>query len=121
MPGRVAILNLNSLLLHVSGTLTAHTFSTSSDYRIKEDVIPLDDKYVVDSLRPVTYKNKLTEKQDIGLIAHEIQEIYPFLVNGEKDGEELQTVNYIGLIGLLIKEIQGLKQRVKCLEDKSSI
>jgi hypothetical protein len=31
--------------------------------------------------------NKKSEKQDIGLIAHELKEIYPELVNGEKDGE----------------------------------
>ena len=104
-----------------SGTVTATSFNATSDYRIKEYVIPLDDKFIVDSLLPVTYKNKLTEKQDMGLIAHEVQEIYPFLVNGVKDGEDFQSVNYIGLIALLIKEVKYLKQRVKVLEDKSSI
>jgi len=104
-----------------SGTVTATSFNATSDYRIKEYVIQLDDKFIVDSLLPVTYKNKLTEKQDMGLIAHEVQEIYPFLVNGVKDGEDFQSVNYIGLIALLIKEVKYLKQRVKVLEDKSSI
>ena len=56
-------------------------------------------------MRPVTYNNISLDKQDIGLIAHELQEIYPFLVNGEKDGENFQSVNYTGLIGILIKEI----------------
>ena len=57
-------------------------------------------------------------KQDIGLIAHELQEIYPELVNGEKDGEQFQSVNYIGLIPILIKEIQILKERVRMLEER---
>ena len=57
-----------------------------------------------------------SSKKDFGLIAHELQEIYPFLVSGEKDGETHQSVNYIGLIALLIKEIQELKSRVKILE-----
>ena len=100
------------------GGLLASSFNTSSDYRIKENIIPLDHTFIVDSLIPVTYKNKHTEKQDIGLIAHEVQEIYPFLVNGDKDGEEFQSVNYTGLIAVLIKEIKELKQRVKALEDK---
>jgi hypothetical protein len=39
-------------------------------------------------------------------------------VEGEKDGEQTQTVNYSGLIGVLIKEIQELKKRVKELENK---
>jgi hypothetical protein len=45
-----------------------------------------------------------------------LQEHYPFLVEGEKDGSNMQTVNYIGLIGILIKETQELKKRVKYLE-----
>ena len=54
----------------------------------------------------------------MGLIAHEVQEIYPFIVNEEKDGEKYQSVNYTSLIALLIKEIKELKQRVKVLENK---
>jgi hypothetical protein len=38
-------------------------------------------------------------------------------VIGEKDGERNQSVNYTGLIGVLIKEIQQLKQRVDKLEN----
>jgi hypothetical protein len=64
----------------------------------------------VDNLRPVIYTNKLSGKQDIGLIAHELQEYYPFLVKGEKDGEENQSVNYNAVIGILIKEIQVLNK-----------
>jgi hypothetical protein len=37
-------------------------------------------------------------------------------VEGEKDGEKTQSVNYIGLIGVLIKEVQDLKKRVAYLE-----
>jgi hypothetical protein len=70
----------------------------------------------IDNLRPVSYKNIKIGKQDIGLIAHELQEVYPFLVTGEKDGENLQSVNYIGLIGILIKEIKELKSEVKILK-----
>jgi hypothetical protein len=40
------------------------------------------------------------------------------LVNGEKDGEATQSLNYMGLIGILTKEIQELKKRVKELENK---
>jgi cytoskeletal protein CcmA (bactofilin family) len=98
--------------------VTALSYNAPSDYRIKTDVTPLDDKFTVDKLRPVTYNNTKLDKQDIGLIAHELQEVYPFLVTGEKDGENLQSVNYTGLIAILIKEIQELKERVKKLEEK---
>jgi hypothetical protein len=105
--------------LDVSGNVNATSYNTPSDYRIKENVTQLDSKFVVDKLNPVTYLNKKSEKQDIGLIAHELQEIFPELVNGEKDGEQFQSVNYIGLIPILIKEIQDLKERVKILEERN--
>ena len=104
--------------LKVNGKCTATTFESSSDYRIKEDVTVLDETFNVDKLRPVTYTNKNTEKQDIGFIAHEVQQEFPYLVSGEKDGEQMQSLNYIGLIGVLVKEIQELKKRVQILENK---
>jgi len=106
----------------VNGTVTAISFNATSDYRIKDNVRPLTDcSFTVDHLRPVTYNNNQSNnKQDIGLIAHELQEHYPFLVNGEKDGEHNQSVNYTGLIGLLIHEIQQLKQRVSVLEQNAN-
>ena len=84
-----------------------------SDYRIKDEIRPLDEKYSVDKLRPVSYRNKATKKREIGLIAHELQGIYPSLVNGKKDGAEMQSVNYIGLIPILINEVKNLKKRMK--------
>jgi hypothetical protein len=104
--------------LEVIGTVNATSYNSPSDYRIKKDVVTLDETFTVDKLRPVTYNNTKLDKQDVGLIAHELQEVYPFLVNGEKDGENLQSVNYTGLIAILIKEIQELKERVKKLEGK---
>ena len=102
----------------ISSTCKATSFEATSDYRIKENILNLKNKsnFTVDNLRPITYTNKLSGNQDIGLIAHELQEHYPFLVSGEKDGTENQSVNYIGLIGILIKEIQELKEKVKTLE-----
>jgi hypothetical protein len=90
----------------------------SSDYRIKENVRSLDNTFRVDYLNPVTYINKQTKMQDIGLIAHELQEFYPELVSGVKDGPELQGINYSGLIPILINEVKNLKIYVSKLEDR---
>ena len=78
-------------------------------------MVSLSDEFTVDDLNPVIYQTKKNKETHIGFIAHELQEHYPYLVNGEKDGEEIQSVNYIGLIGVLVKEIQTLKQQVKML------
>ena len=102
----------------LTGAVSGTSFSTTSDYRIKTDVISLSDSFTIDNLNPITYFNLNTKKQDIGLIAHEVQEWYPCLVNGEKDGDTMQSVNYTGLIPVLIKEIQMLKERIKTIEEK---
>jgi hypothetical protein len=113
------VMNNNNITLG-TGTVSAASYNTTSDYRIKENAAALDETFSVDKLRPVTYTNLNSGKQDIGLIAHELQEVYPFLVTGEKDGQEMQTVNYTGLICVLIKEIQDLKKDVAQLKQQIS-
>ena len=109
--------NPGSYKLNVNGDVNATSYNASSDYRIKENVVPISDtSYNIDNIRPVTYTNTKMERQDFGVIAHELQEQIPFLVNGEKDGEHHQSVNYNGLIGLLLNEVQQLKKRVQELE-----
>jgi hypothetical protein len=95
----------------------AYIFNATSDYRVKENPILLNNTFYVDNLKPKFYKNTLSNREDMGFIAHEVQEIFPFLVNGEKDGEKFQSVNYNGFIALLVKEIQDLKKRLKTTED----
>ena len=108
--------------INTPGQITAASFNATSDYRIKDNVYPLSScSFEIGPLKPVTYHNKVTDRTDIGLIAHEVQEHFPFLVTGEKDGDEIQTVNYTGLIGLLIHEIQQLKHRVSELERQSNV
>jgi hypothetical protein len=104
--------------LNIINALTASSYFVSSDYRIKTDVAKLDNIFTVDNLRPVKYMQTLINKQQYGLIAHELQQYYPDLVFGEKDGPDLQRVNYTGLIAILINEIIRLKQEFTELEKK---
>ena len=98
----------------VTGTFTSPSaVVTPSDYRIKTNVQTLDETHVLDKLRPVAYYQTQTKCNDIGFIAHELQEHYPELVYGEKDGHEMQAVDYNGILVLLINEIQRLKQFIK--------
>jgi hypothetical protein len=108
--------------LNVSGNAYANGVILTSDYRIKDIIETLDDSdsYSVDDLNPVKYFNKKSGKEEIGFIAHEVQEVFPCLVTGEKDGPGLQTLNYIGLIGILTKEIQLLKAEVAVLKGKGT-
>jgi hypothetical protein len=104
--------------LTIKNTLTAGSYVVSSDYRIKTDVAKLDNLFTVDNLRPVKYLQTLTNKQQYGVIAHELQQYYPDLVIGEKDGTDLQRVNYTGLIAILINEITQMKRELAELEKK---
>jgi hypothetical protein len=40
------------------------------------------------------------------------------MVQGEKDGEEYQSINYLGLIPILVHEIKQLKEEVRNLKRK---
>jgi hypothetical protein len=77
----------------------------------------LDSTYTVDKLKPIHYFNKLSKKNDLGFLAHEVQEEFPYLVEGIKDDEKYQSMNYLGLIAVLVKEVQELKKENKNLKD----
>ena len=104
--------------LTVYGNVTATKYTSTSDYRIKTSVEPINlHRQNVDSLNPVFYYNTRILKNEFGFLAHEVQEIFPFLVTGEKDDtNELQSLNYTSFIALMIKEIQGLKLEIKELK-----
>ena len=99
-------------------SFTASSFNAASDYRIKTNVKNLDSSFVVDKLRPVFYTQTEAKMDSMGFIAHEVQEEFPFLVSGEKDGEDMQSLNYTGLIALLVKEVQDLKRENRLFKDK---
>jgi hypothetical protein len=88
----------------------ANSFYATSDYRMKQNIKKLDNSYVLDNLRPVSYFNTKSQSHDIGFIAHEVQKEIPLVVCGEKDGEKMQSINYNGLIPILVKELNEQKQ-----------
>lgn len=100
-----------------NGNLSAYSFNATSDYRIKSNIEEINSTYI-DKLRPVTYTNNKNNNKEFGLIAHELQEHYPELVTGEKDSEKMQSINYIGLIPLLIREIQRLNSLTEKLTNE---
>jgi len=101
------------------GNINASTYNATSDYRIKENIKQIT--ATIDDLKPVQYYNTQTKNEDMGFIAHEIQEQFPFLVTGEKDAKDMQSLNYMGIIALLTKELQELKITVRSLQTKIEI
>jgi len=75
----------------IQTTNTATTYNTSSDYRLKENIAPMTGALAkVAQLKPVTYKWKVDGSDGEGFIAHELAEVCPNAVSGEKDATREQ-------------------------------
>lgn len=101
------------------------SFNTTSDYRLKKDIIPImDGLEQVINLKPVRFKWKDTNMDAEGFIAHELQEINPYCVVGVKDAVyengsiNPQSVDYGKLTPILVNAVQQLYNKVKELENE---
>jgi hypothetical protein len=76
----------------VSTTNSSTAYNTSSDYRLKQNILPMTGALAnVALLKPITFKWKSTGTDGEGFIAHELAEICPSAVTGEKDAVETYT------------------------------
>ena len=122
----------NSVVGSISVTGSATTYSTSSDYRLKENVQPMQNALVtVQQLRPVTYTWKTDGADGQGFIAHELQAVVPDCVTGEKDAVDaegnpvyqgIDTSFLVATLTAAIQEQQAiittLTERITALEAK---
>ena len=106
----------------VTGTIsysgTSTSYNTSSDYRLKEDLQDFAGLDMVSKIPVYDFKWKTDESRSYGVMAHEIQEVLPQAVSGEKDAEDMQSVDYSKIVPLLVKSIQELKAEVDSLKQK---
>ena len=98
-----------------AGTITATDFNSTSDINLKENIKTVENSLnTLTQLRGVSFDWKETGKSSYGVIAQELEEILPDLV---KNGE-VKSVNYNGLIGVLIEAVKELSEEVKELKKK---
>ena len=64
------------------------------------------------------YKWKNDNFRMDGVLAHELQEVIPYAVQGEKDGKEMQGVDYSKLVPILIKSVQELSAEIDILKQE---
>jgi hypothetical protein len=109
----------------ITTSTSSTSYITSSDYRLKEDVSPMVGALAkVQALKPVTYKWKIDGSSGEGFIAHELAEVCPHAVSGEKDAvNEDGSINPQGidtsfLVATLTAAIQELNAKVTALENK---
>ena len=119
----IYFINGNGTVGRVSSNGTTTTYNTSSDYRLKENVQPMQDALaVIAQLNPVTYTWKADGSDGQGFIAHELQAVMPDCVTGEKDAvdadgnPQYQGVDTSFLVATLVKAVQELKAEVDNLK-----
>jgi hypothetical protein len=83
--------NTSTVVGSIQTTNVATSYVTSSDYRLKENIAPMIGALAkVQTLKPCTYKWKVDGSDGQGFIAHELQEVCPDAVTGEKDGTRIE-------------------------------
>lgn len=92
------------------------SLSQSSDARLKKNILPLSNSLTsIQQINGYTYnwKDENRDKgQQIGVLAQELQKIYPQLVKENSNGE--LSVNYTGLIPVLV---EGMKEQQRQIEE----
>jgi len=102
------------------------TYATGSDYRIKTDFSSVTNGLdIINALKPTRYKflnNEYDTRYRLGFLAHEVQEVLPTAVLGEKDGIDdegnmvIQNLDYSSIISPLVAAVQDLYQEVQTLK-----
>lgn len=99
-----------------TGILKAKEFDALSDARLKTNIVDIEDALgKVDQLRGVEYDWVNGSGSSVGIIAQELQEVYPQLVS---DNGERLTVNYNGLVGLLISAVKEISAELSDLKSR---
>jgi hypothetical protein len=116
-----------SVVGSVNVTTLATTYTSISDYRLKNNPQPLvNSGAFIDSLQPKTWQWLMDGSTGVGFIAHEVQAVSPTTVTGaydelDKDGNpKYQSMEYgsAEFIANMIAELKSLRLRVAALESK---
>lgn len=95
-----------------------------SDYRLKEDLSEFNALELVNKVSVYDFAWKNGNGREIGVMAHELQQAFPYLVSGHKDEVDsngqpvIQRVNYAKLVPVLLKAIQEQQLQLKELQEQ---
>ena len=147
--GHVTFYNSNGAVGNITTDGSATAYNTSSDYRLKENVVPMQDALQrISKLKPSRFNFISDDKKIVdGFIAHEVQEVVPEAISGEKDAmrdedyevtpavldddgnevtpavmgtrsvPEYQGIDQSKLVPLLVGALQELTARLEALEN----
>lgn len=99
----------------VTGVTTSFDFNSTSDIKLKTNIKKIENPIEkILQISGVTFNWKKDNRSSVGVIAQEIESVFPELVQGE----DPKTVNYNGLIALLIECIKEQQVEINILKDK---
>ena len=95
------------------GTVNAANFNSTSDIALKQDITSIDGALSrLSNIEGVGFAWKKTGARTYGVIAQDVEKEFPELVHTD----EFKSVNYNGLVGVLIEAIKELKAEVEELK-----
>ena len=101
-----------------TGQLTAVDLNATSDINLKKDIEVITDATgLIKQLNGVRFTWKENDRKSLGVIAQEIEELLPELIS-ERTDTGTKSVNYNGLVGVLIEAVKELSARVDELEKR---
>jgi hypothetical protein len=101
----------------ITGIITCTDINITSDINLKENITTVDNALdIVNDLRGVRFEWKKNHKPSYGVIAQELEKVLPELVTDT----DPKTVNYNGIIGVLIESVKKLSEEVEYLREKIS-
>ena len=90
---------------------------STSDERVKDNIRTIENAgALVDTMRGVRYTKKDTGKQEVGVIAQEMENVLPEVVNTNDDG--MKSVAYGNVVGVLIEALKEANAKNRELEDR---
>jgi hypothetical protein len=108
----IAFGNGGNLVGTITSCTTATQFNTTSDYRLKTDLKNYNGICLINQIKTYDFAWKLNDARTYGVIAHELSDVIPYAVTGEKDALDErgcilpQAVDYSKIVTPLIKAVQ---------------
>jgi hypothetical protein len=104
-------------LLEGGGPAIADGWSTYSSRRFKTNILPLEGALEkVERLQGVSYERKTDGKQEIGVVAEDVDQIVPEVVSHDPKTHEVQGVDYSRLAALLIEAVKSQQTEIQQLK-----
>jgi len=108
--------SINASQANISGVCTALDFNSTSDKNLKHNIQAIQNPIEkVLQINGVSFEWKDTNEKSAGVIAQEVELVMPEII---KTNNETKTVNYNGLVGLLIESVKNQQEQINILKEE---